>query len=409
MGKNKVFVGIEIGTSKVCAMVAEGCKNGEVRLLGIGKMPSKGVRKGEIVDFPNAVKCVHEVLADVEEKSDIAIERVWAAVTGSHIVSFNKRGAVEIPEDKAEIDLEDLRSVACNAKKAHLPPRNDFLHAIIQHYYVDGKDGILDPVGMVGTHLEADFHIIHGVTTRLQNTIRCIRESAVEVEDIILSSLASAQTVLSPQQKELGAIVMDIGGGVTDYLVYTNGVIRHSGILAIGGDHITNDISIGLHIPFHRAEKLKVEVGSTSLAVARGDTVLLKSSAGFPGCEVERHTLNTIIHVRVRELFEILKRRIQNECSLRMLGAGITLSGGCSLLRGIKDLAEEIFEIPVHLTCSHTVEGYTPVLENPKLSTVIGVLKYAHTVHTSLPQLTFLQKFSRKVGTLFGKSRMLFH
>jgi len=408
MGKNQVLVGIEIGTSKVCTVVAEGCGNDGVRLLGVGKMPSKGVRKGEIVDFPTAVRCVHEALADAEEKSDVEIESVWAAVTGSHIVSFNSRGAIRIPEGKAEIDLEDLHDVEVNAREIHLPPQHDCLHAIIQRYYVDGKDGILDPVGMVGTCLEADFHVVHGVTTRLQNTVRCIREAAVEVENIVLSALASAQTVLDPQQKELGALVVDIGGGVTDYIVYINGVVCHSGVLAIGGNHITGDISMGLHIPVQKAEKLKVEMGSTSLeTVTPGDTVLLKGSSGFPGCEVERHVLNTIIHVRVRELFEILKKRVQNECSLHMLGAGVVLSGGCSLLQGIKSLAEEVFGIPVHLAYANTAADHSSAFENPRLSTVIGLLKYVHTIQTNLPQPTLLQKIGRRVGMLLGRRRTL--
>lgn len=408
MGKNQVLVAIEIGTSKVCTVVAEGCGNNGVRLLGVGKMLSRGVRKGEIVDFPTAVRCVHEALVDAEEKSDVEIESVWAAVTGSHIVGFNSRGAIRIPEGKSEIDLEDLRNVEANAKEIRLPPQHDFLHAIIQHYYVDGKDGILDPIGMVGTRLEADFHVVHGVTTRLQNTVRCIREASVEVENIVLSALASAQTVLDPQQKELGALVVDIGGGVTDYIVYINGVVCHSGVLAIGGDHITSDISMGLHIPIQKAEKLKVEVGSTSLEeTLPGETVLLKSSSGFSGCEVERHMLNTIIHVRVRELFEILKNRVQNECSLHMLGAGMVLSGGCSMLQGIKSLAEEVFEIPVHLAHADTAADHFSAFNNPQLSTAIGLLKYVHAIQTSLPKPTLLQKLGRRVGMLFGKRRTL--
>ena len=404
MGKNQVIVGLEIGTSKVYAVVAEGRRDGSVRLLGIGETPSKGVRKGEIVDFSTAVKCVHEALADAEDKSDVEIETVWAAVTGSHIISFNNRGAVAIPEDKAEIDLEDLRDVEINAKEVNIPAQNDFLHTIIQHYYVDGKEGVLDPVGMIGTRLEADFHIVHGVTTRLQNTIRCIREAEVEVEDIVLSSVASAQTVLDPHQKELGGMVVDIGGGATDYIVYANGIVRCSGVLAIGGDHITNDISMGLHIPIQKAEKLKVESGSALLDSAiSGNTIILKSDTGFSGCEVERRMLNTIIHARVRELLEILKKRVQNECSLQMLGAGIILCGGCSLLRGVKDLAEEIFEIPVHLTRAHAVAGPISAFENPRLSTAIGVVKYAHAVQAGLPQQSFFQKLSSRMGTLFGK------
>lgn len=407
MGNNRVIVGLEIGTSKIYAVVAEGRRDGTVRLLGIGETPSKGVRKGEIVDFSTTVKCVHETLADAEEKSDVEIETVWAAVTGSHIASFNNRGAISIPEDKTEIDLEDLRDVEINAKEVDIPLQHDFLHALIQHYYVDGQDGIVDPVGMIGTRLEADFHIIHGVTTRLQNTVRCIREAEVEVEDIVLASIASAQTVLNIQQKELGALVVDIGGGVTDYIVYSNGIVRCSGVLAIGGDHITNDISMGLHIPIQKAEKLKIEHGSASLdASLSGDTIILKSDTGFAGCEVERRMLNTIIYARVRELFELLKRKVETECSLHLLGAGIILTGGCSLLRGIKTVAEELFEMPVHLIRAQTTASPASASENPRLSTAIGVVKYAHALQSGLPQKSFLEKISTRVGNFFEKLRI---
>lgn len=403
MGKNQVIVGLEIGTSKVYAVVAEGRSDGGVRLLGIGETPSKGVRKGEIVDFSTAVKCVHEALADAEEKSDVEIETVWTAVTGSHITSFNNRGAITIPEDKAEIDVEDLRDVEINAKEVHIPSQNDFLHTLIQHYYVDGQDGIVDPVGMIGTRLEADFHIIHGVTTRLQNTIRCIQEADVEVEDIVFSSIASAQTLLNFHQRQLGALVVDIGGGVTDSVIYSNGIVRYTGVLAIGGDHITNDISMGLHIPIQKAEKLKIENGSALLAdIVPGDTIILKSDTGFSGCEVERRMLNTIIYARVRELFEILKKQVQKECPLHLLSAGIILSGGCSLLRGVKSVAEEVFELPVHLTRAQAVAGPISAFENPRLSTAIGVVKYAHAVQAGLPQESFLQKISSQFRNLFG-------
>lgn len=407
MGRNQVIVGLEIGTTKVSAVVAEGRRDGGVRILGIGETPSKGVRKGEIVDFSTTVKCVREALVDAEEKSDVEIETVWAAVTGSHITSFNNRGAITIPEDKAEIDLEDLRDVEMNAKEVNIPSHHDFLHTLIQQYYVDGQDGVVDPIGMIGTRLEADFHVVHGVTTRLQNTIRCIREAEVEVEDIVLSSIASAQSVLNFHQKELGTLVVDIGGGVTDYIAYSNGIVRCSGVFAIGGDHITNDISMGLHIPIQKAEKLKIENGSASLEDSLpGDTIILKSDTGFAGCEVERRMLNTIIYARIRELFELLKRQVENECPLHLLGAGMILTGGCSLLRGIKNIAEEVFEIPIHLTRAQAIAGPTSAFENPRLSTPIGVVKYAHTLQAGLPQKSFLEKISTRVESFFEKLRM---
>jgi cell division protein FtsA len=195
------MVGLEIGTSKICVVVGEGRPDGTIKILGVGQAPSRGVRKGEIVDFETAMKCVHEAVVDAETKSDVMIRSVYVSVSGSHIQSFNNRGAVTLPEDRDEIDEQDIEDVKINAREVSIPAQNAFLHSIIQHYHVDGQDGVLNPVGMLAEKLEADFHIIHGVRTRIQNTIRCVKELPLEVEDVVFSALASAQVVLTPNQK----------------------------------------------------------------------------------------------------------------------------------------------------------------------------------------------------------------
>lgn len=395
MSREQIHVGLEIGTSKICAVVAE--SRGEdhpIRLLGVGESPSRGVRKGEIVDFSNASKCVHEALADAEEKSDVEIRSVWTSVTGSHLTSFNNRGAIALTEDKNEIDDSDLRDVELNAKEVSIPPQNEFLHTIIQHYYVDGQEGVLDPVGMVGNKLEADFHIVHGVCTRIKNTIRCVKEAGVEVEDVVINSLASAQVVVTPQQKELGVVIIDIGGGVTDYIVYYKGAVRHSGVLAVGGDHLTNDLSIGLRIPVARAEKLKREEGSCQTEhLQPGETIVLKSDAGFSGCEIERSVLNLIIRVRVEEIFRLLRKRIQGIVPLEMLGGGVVLTGGGSQLRGIRALAAEIFNTPAQAAFAQDVAGPTSIYENPAYATPIGLVRYAQAVSAELDEPSLLGGF----------------
>jgi cell division protein FtsA len=398
MARDDIHVGLEIGTTKVCAVVAECREDGEVRLLGVGETPSRGVRKGEIVDFENASNCVREALSDAEEKSDVEIKSVWLAVTGSHIHSFNNRGSAAIPEESGEITEEEIQEVEYKAKEISLPKENAILHSIIQHYYVDGQEGVLNPVGMLGTRLEADFHIIHGVTNRIQNSIRCVKECHIEVEDVVVSSLASAQVVLGQHQKESGALVVDIGGGVTDYIVYLDGAVRHSGVLAVGGDHITNDISIGLRIPITRAEKLKVEEGSALLGKSLpGEKIVLKNDTGFSGKEVEREMLNMIIHARLEELFMLLRKRFAGEVPESLLGAGVMLTGGCSMIRGIRDVAESVFDMPVHLTRAQAVSGPTSAFENPQFSTCIGLAKYAQAVRSEMPEESFLGRFFSKV------------
>jgi cell division protein FtsA len=386
MAREQIHVGLEIGTSKICAVVAESRGEGQpIRLLGVGESPSRGVRKGEIVDFSTASKCVNEALADAEEKSDVEIRSVWASVTGSHLESFNNRGAIVLPEDKNEIDEVDLRDVELSAKEVTIPSQNEFLHTIIQHYYVDGQEGVLDPVGMVGQKLEADFHIVHGVRTRVQNTIRCIKEAGVEVEDVVINALASAQVVVTPQQKDLGVVVLDIGGGVTDYIVYVDGAVRHSGVLAVGGDHVTNDLSIGLRIPITRAEKLKLEEGSCQTeGLTPGETIVLKSDAGFSGCEIERAVLNIIIRVRLEEMFRLIRKRIAGVCPLELIGEGVVLTGGTSQLRGVRALAADVFDLPARLATARDVSGPTSAYENPALSTPIGLVKYAQAVSAEL-------------------------
>ncbi|PYK78287.1 MAG: cell division protein FtsA, partial [Verrucomicrobia bacterium] len=235
MASNDLMVGLEIGTSKICVVVGEARLDGTTKILGVGQAPSRGVRKGEIVDFETAMKCVLEALSDAETKSDVMIKGVYVGVTGAHIQSFNNRGCVMLPDDHEEIDEQDIEDVKINAREVSIPAQNAFLHSIIQHYHVDGQDGVLNPVGMLGQKLEADFHIIHGVRTRIQNTIRCVKELPLEVEDVVFTALASAQVVLTQQQKNLGALVIDIGGGTTDFILYVDGAVKQSGTIGIGG------------------------------------------------------------------------------------------------------------------------------------------------------------------------------
>ena len=404
MAKDHILVGLEIGTSKICVVVGESKSDGSVRVLGVGEAPSRGVRKGEIVDFDTAQKCVHEALVDAEEKSDVMIQSVYVGITGSHIASFNNRGSISIPEDQDEITDADCDSVRVSAREVSIPAQNAFIHSILQHYYIDGQEGILNPVGMMGNTLDADFHIIHGVGTRIKNTIRCVREIPLEVEDVVFNPLAAAQVVLTQNQKNLGALVIDIGGGTTDYIVYTDGAVSHSGVLAIGGDHITNDISMGLRIPMARAEKLKVEEGSVTLGnCLPGETIFLKDDCGFAGKEIERETLNTIIHMRLRETLELLKRKLEPDTEFHMLGAGIFITGGSSQVKGLDDLAQDIFEMPVHVTHAQTMSGLTSAFENPQFSTAIGLIKYAQAVSIDRPG-GLLSRIKRTLP-FFGKRR----
>src|SRR5437773_3211158 len=402
MASNDLMVGLEIGTSKICVVVGEARLDGTTKILGVGQAPSRGVRKGEIVDFETAMKCVLEALSDAETKSDVMIKGVYVGVTGAHIQSFNNRGCVMLPDDHEEIDEQDIEDVKINAREVSIPAQNAFLHSIIQHYHVDGRNGVLSPIGMLGQKLEADFHIIHGVRTRIQNTIRCVKELPLDVEDVVFGGLASAQVVLTQHQKDLGALVIDMGGGTTDYILYVDGAVRQSGCLGIGGDHITNDISMGLRIPMARSEKLKIDEGNCVLGnCLPGETILLKDDSGFAGKEIERETLNTIIHLRLRETFELLKRTVEEDPFINYVGAGIFITGGCSLVNGIDHLAGEIFEMPAHVTHAQTLSGLTSAVENRQFSTAIGSLKSAQAGQVDPPR----RAITRISGRFFSGMR----
>ncbi|MFZ4387277.1 MAG: cell division protein FtsA [Chthoniobacterales bacterium] len=404
MASDQIFVGLEIGTTKICVIVSEGRSDGTISILGVGETPSRGVRKGEIVDLATVTECVREAILDAEDKTNVEIGNVWVAISGAHLRSFNNRGTLVLPEER-QIEPEDLETVETNAKEVALPPPNIFLHTILQAYHVDGNRNVIDPLTSEGALLEADFHIVHGIKTRIHNTLRCIESLKLGIEDVVLSSLASAQVVLNQDQKNYGALMIDIGGGTTDYIVYIDGSARHSGVLAVGGDHITSDISVGLRLPIARAEVLKIQEGSAAdPSNSEGGIISLQNDPGFMGCEIDRSSLDTIIHLRVREIFELIRNDIES-AGEGMLGLirGVMITGGCSRLRGIASVAEEIFDLPVELTRARNVGGATQVFENPQYSTAIGLTKYAKVITKNSTPESMLDRFTTSLGDLFKK------
>src|SRR5512143_162150 len=259
---SSIIVGLEIGTSKVCAVVGDLVMDGALNIVGLGQARSRGVRKGEIADAPQAEEDVRQAIVEAEQMADVEIRSVYLGVTGGHLRGFNNRGVHPVVSADREITEVDVQDVIKNAKTINLPAQNHVIHAIRQHFLVDGQDGITNPTGMLGARLEVDVHVVHGNLNRLQNAIRSVKGLQLEVDDIVFNGLASALALLTNEQKELGSVVIDIGGGVTEYVVYTGGIIKHTGVLAVGGDHISNDLAYGLKIPLGRAEDMKLEHGS---------------------------------------------------------------------------------------------------------------------------------------------------
>ncbi len=374
--KEKIIVGLEVGTSKVCAVVGEVLDDGNIMVIGVGQANSEGVRKGEIINIDAAVECIHAAVADAEESAGVEIHNVYAGVSGGHIRSFNNRGTVPVTNDDREITEEEVRNVLLNAKAVNIPMDHVVIHAIRQHFFVDGHDGIQNPVGMIGAKLEADVHVIHGVRTRLQNTIKCIKHVPLDVANIAVSGFASALAVLTSEHQQLGAVVIDMGGGTTDYMVYSESTIQHSGVLAVGGDHITNDVAIGLRIPMNRAETLKVEQGAVEVP-PEDEIIALKREVGLPDRQVSRQQLCRIMNLRVEETLTLVKKELEKQKLLDYLGAGVFITGGCARLRGLESLASQVFGLPVHIGHSLTVGGPTSAIESPEYSTAIGLVRYA--------------------------------
>src|SRR5262245_20611363 len=279
---SSIIVGLEIGTSKVCAVVGELAADGALNIVGLGQARSRGVRKGEIADAPMAEEDVRHAIVEAEQMADVEIRSVYLGVTGGHIRGFNNRGVHPIVSADREISEEDVQDVIKNAKTINLPAQNHVIHAIRQHFLVDGQDSITNPVGMLGSRVEVDVHVVHGNLNRLQNAIRTVKGLQLEVDDIVFNGLASSLALLTNEQKELGSIVIDIGGGATEFVAYANGIIKHTGVLAVGGDHLSNDLAYGLKVPLSRAEQLKIEHGAAVVDDScKGKTITLSSELGL--------------------------------------------------------------------------------------------------------------------------------
>ncbi|MFT4639378.1 MAG: cell division protein FtsA [Verrucomicrobiales bacterium] len=378
-----------------------------MKILGIGDVPSAGVRKGEIIDFELASTCVYNAIRTAEDKADLEIKAVYLSVTGSHITSLNHRGCVRIPEDQREITVDDVKELKKIAREVSIPETNAFLHTHIRHYFVDGQEGVEHPVGMCGTQLEADYHIIHGIRTRLQNAIRFVRELPMEVDDIVFSPLASAQIMLTRQEKDEGSLVIDIGGGTTDYVLYNNGSVCQSGCLAVGGDHINNDISMVLKVPHNLAEKLKVNYGSAIVdETSAKNSIVLTDETRFNGREIDLQELHEIIYMRLIEIFECVKKPLATWGHLDRVGSGIYLTGGTSLLPGIDRVAAEVFgDIPIVKSRPAPINGVNAVAEDPRYSTAIGLIRYAQLQEQELPQPSIIKRIGVFVRDLFGAPR----
>ncbi|MBN1558299.1 MAG: cell division protein FtsA [Lentisphaerae bacterium] len=370
-------VALEIGSTKVIALVGERRDDGHIMITGMGEGPSTGVRKGEIIDFDNAVVCARSALGMAEETAKVAIREVYLAVSGGHIRSQVHRGTVPVSGRGGEILREDVEQVMDVARAVNLPADRDVLHTICQQFTIDDEQRVIQPEGMEGSRLSLDMLVLHGVRTRLRNMINVAKNVPMDIADVTFSGLCSALSVLTPEQKKSGALVVDLGGGTTDYVAYAGNVVALAGAAAVGGDHVTNDIALGFNVPTSRAEKVKREWGSALPGDGEPDkTVKLPPEVGFAGRTIALQALNTVIHARADETLGIVSARLEEAGLGRQFGAGVVLTGGGARLRGMQELAERVFGLPCTIGKPRNVSGLATATEGAEYATASGLVQY---------------------------------
>ncbi len=381
-----IIVALEVGSTKIAAAVAELRADGSMALLGIGEGPSGQVRKCEIVDFETAQRCVQDALADAEAKTGVTIGEVYMAISGAHISSTSVRHSVAVNTENGEVTEEHLYELRSMARKHALPTDYALIHDLLQHYILDDDSQTDNPIGLVTRRLAADYHLVYGLATRLLTSIKCVKELSIDVKNYALSSYATAQAVLKPSQKQLGAIVINLGGGVTDYIAYERGSVVHTGVLGVGGEHLTNDIVAGLKIPYSKAEMLKKTEGAVMLAPeARHERIALVGDFNFEERQIYRESLVTIMQARQAETFEIIMADFERQPFWEDFAGTIYLAGGASQVKGLKELASKIFPFPVEMGNQFPLDGDQNYANRPDLSTVLGLLQYARQAEMEEP------------------------
>ena len=369
--KDELIVGLDIGTTKICVIVADRTENG-IDIVGIGTHPSRGLRKGVVVDIDATVNSIKHAVEEAELMADCEISSVYAGIAGSHIRAFNSHGVVAVKD--REVCPGDVNRVIDAAKAVSIPMDREVIHVIPQEFIIDDQDGIREPLGMSGVRLEAKIHIVTAAVTSAQNIVKCANKAGLNVIDIVLEPLASAEASLASDERDLGVCLIDIGGGTTDVAVFGEGSIRHTAVLALGGSHVSNDIAVGLRTPFDEAERIKKKFGvAASRFLPTDDVISVPSVGGRRPRQVSRKILCEIIEPRVDEILSLARQTLAKEGLDTRIPSGVVLTGGCSALEGLLDLAEEIFEVPVRQGMPTHVGGLQDVVRGPMYATGVGL------------------------------------
>jgi cell division protein FtsA len=375
-GDKRLIVGLDIGTSKVTAIVGELQEDGEIEVIGFGMHPSRGLKKGVVVNIESTVSSIQRAVEEAELMANCEINQIYAGIAGSHVRSLNSHGIVAIRD--REVTQSDVDRVIDAARAVAIPADQKILHVLPQEFIIDGQEGIRQPIGMSGVRLEARVHMVTGAASAAQNIIKCVQRCGLEVEDIVLEQLASSYSVLTEDEMELGICLVDIGGGTTDIAVFNNGAIRHTAVIPIAGDQVTNDIAISMRTPTQYAEDIKVRYACALSQLANLDETIEVPSVGErPPRRLARQTLAEVVEPRYEELFGLIRDELRRSGFDQMIAAGIVLTGGSAKMEGAVELAEEVFHMPVRLGVPQHVSGLGDVVRNPIHSTGVGLLMYA--------------------------------
>ena len=393
--EKKLIVGLDIGTSKVVAIVGEISNEGTTDIIGIGSHPSSGLKKGVVVNIESTVQSIQRAVEEAELMAGCQIHSVFAGIAGSHIRSLNSHGIVAIRD--SEVNSADVERVIDAAKAVAIPADQRILHILPQEFIIDYQEGIREPIGMSGVRLEAKVHMVTGAVSAAQNIVKCIRRCGLEVDDIILEQLASSYSVLTEDEKDLGVCIVDIGGGTTDIAIFTEGAIRHTAVIPIAGDQVTNDIAVALRTPTQHAEDIKIKY-----ACALRQLTSLEDTIEVPGVgdrepkKMSRQTLAEVVEPRYEELFTLIQAELRRSGFEEVIPAGIVLTGGSSKMEGLIELAEEVFHMPVRLGLPQGISGLVDVVRNPIHATGVGLLLYGQQ------QNVHRHSFEEKTLTLGG-------
>lgn len=377
---NELLVGLDIGTTKIVALVGEVNEQGHIDVIGVGSHPSRGLKRGIVVNIDATVNSIQKAIEEAELMAGCKIHSVYTGIAGSHIRSLNSHGIVAIRD--REVTQADVDRVIDAAKAVAIPADQKILHILPQEFIIDNQEGVREPIGMSGIRLEAKVHIVTGGVSAAQNIVKCIERCKLQVSDLVLQQLASSAAVLTDDEKELGVCLIDIGGGTTDIAIFTEGAIRHTAVVPIAGDQVTNDIAVALRTPTKYAEEIKIRHAcALARLVANNEAIEIPTAIQRQSREIPKRNLAEVVEARYEELFTLVLAELRRSGFEDLIGAGIVLTGGSSKVAGVQELAEQVFQAPVRIGAPSNIQGMPEVINNPVFSTGVGLLLTAHGEH----------------------------